>query len=163
MFTYCKVLSAFGLLCFAASCGVDATPGGPPPEAQSEYNEAEPLSCATMNGRSFVISLQDGPPATDTIIFASDRIESVGSIGSGLGAFPYTCSGGDSLRVGAEMRGGTDVEVRWEITILGDDIQGTVTLSGSADPATETRTFTGRALAGTGATLRTPQRQVETL
>lgn len=153
MFTYCKVLSAFGLLCFAASCGVDATPGGPPPEAQSEYNEAEPLSCATMNGRSFVISLQDGPPATDTIIFASDRIESVGSIGSGLGAFPYTCSGGDSLRVGAEMRGGTDVEVRWEITILGDDIQGTVTLSGSADPATETRTFTGRALAGTGATL----------
>lgn len=163
MFTYCKVLPAFGLLCFAASCGVDATPGGPPPEAQSEYNEPEPLSCATLNGRSYVITLQDGPPSTDTLIFASDRFEAVGPIGSGLGAFPYACSGTDSLRIGAEMTGEPGLEVRWEFVILGDGIRGTTTLLDSTNTAGEAKTFTGHALPGTDATLRTPQRQVKTL
>lgn len=116
-----------------------------------------------MNGRSFVITLQDGPPATDTIIFASDRMEAVGPIGSGLGAFPYTCSGGDSLRIAAEMKGEPEVEVRWEITILGDDIHGTVTISDNTGAAREAKTFAGGGLPGTSATLRTPQRQVETL
>ncbi|QQR87688.1 MAG: hypothetical protein IPJ76_05530 [Flavobacteriales bacterium] len=116
-----------------------------------------------MNGRSYAISLQDGPPATDTLIFASDRFEAVGPIGSGLGAFPYTCSGVDSLRVGAEMKGGAAVEVRWEIILLGDGIRGTATLLDNATGAGETKTFTGHALIGKDATLRTPQRQVETL
>lgn len=116
-----------------------------------------------MNGRSYVITLQDGPPATDTLIFASDRLEAVGPIGSGLGPFPYTCSGDDSLRVGAEMKGAPDVEVRWEIIIRGDGIHGTTTLSQSAGSISETKTFTGHALPGKDATLRTPLRQVETL
>lgn len=116
-----------------------------------------------MNGRSYVITLQDGPPATDTLIFANDRFDAVGPIGSGLGAFPYACSGTDSLRVGAEMKGEPAVEVRWAMIILGDDIHGTATLFDSATAAGEAKTFTGHALSGTDATLRTPQRQVETL
>lgn len=162
MFTRMRSLSLILPVCVLASCGVDTTPGRSPADAQAEYEETPKLSCVAMNGRSYVISLVNGPPATDTVVFASDQMEAVGGVGRGFIAAPYTCSEADSLSITAEMAGDSSGVLRWSATILGDEIHGTITTAGAGN-AGQAITFTGHAIPGSNATLSTPQRQVERL
>ncbi|MFZ1686909.1 MAG: hypothetical protein WAU70_05795 [Flavobacteriales bacterium] len=115
-----------------------------------------------MNGRAYAITFANGAPASDTLVFASDRMETVGRVAVGFMAAPYTCTEADSLRITAEMSDSSQV-LRWSANIFGDEVLGTMTLLRSDGAAGAISAFTGRALAGTDATLRTPQRQVERL
>jgi hypothetical protein len=155
-----KSLSIILPACILASCGVDTTPGRLPDDAQADYKETPQLSCVAMNGRSYVISLVNGPPATDTVVFASDQMEAVGGIGTGFNPSPYACSGTDSLLITAEMHGDTSRVLRWSATLVGEEIHGNIMRADTTDQGTA---FTGHAIPGVNATLRTPQRQVERL
>ena len=162
MRTRMRSLSLILPVCVLASCGVDTTPGRLPADAQADYEETPKLSCVAMHGRSYVISLENGPPATDTVVFASDRMEAVGGVGRGFAAAPYTCSEADSVSITAEMASDSSGVLRWSAAILGDEIHGTITTV-NAGTAGQAITFAGHAIPGNSATLRTPQRQVERL
>ena len=154
--TFCMLFSTL----LAVSCGVDSKPG-PAVTEQAEYDEPSALSCTSMNGRAYVITMSSGAPATDTIIFASDRIEAVGRVAAGFLAAPYTCAGKDSLLITAEMPAATTGMLRWSATALGDALTGTVAFSRPDTVGEVVSSFTGVAIAGANATLRTPQRQLD--
>ena len=142
-----------------ASCGIDAEPG-PLPGDQSTYKEPDALGCATLEGRAYAITFATGAVASDTLIFDGDKIESVLRAAMGFPASAYACSERNgTLLITAEMLGtGTEV-LMWSMTVTDDAITGGV-IMGEEGADAEQR-FEGRALAGTDAELRTPERKVK--
>jgi hypothetical protein len=142
-----------------ASCGIDAEPG-PLPGDQSRYEEPDALGCATLEGRAYAITFATGTAASDTIIFNGDRIESVQRAAMGFPASAYACSERNgNLLITAEMLGnGTEV-LMWSMTVTDDAITGGV-IMGEEGADAEQR-FEGRALVGTNAEQRTPERKVK--
>lgn len=148
-------------LCALLSCGVDTTPGPLPATEQAEYSETEALSCTSMNGRAYAITFSNSAPATDTLVFVQDLVEAHGHVAAGFTAAPFTCTDQQPLLVTAEMPGDTLNYLKWSVNVSADAIEGTVhVVQGDSLRGTPAQ-FTGKAIAGTNATLRTPQREVK--
>ena len=142
------------------SCGVDTTPGPLPATEQAEYVEQAALTCTSMNGRAYSITFSNSAPATDTLVFIQDRIEAWGHVAAGFTAAPFTCTEQKPLLLTAEMPGDTLNYLKWSVNVVGEDLDGTLTVVHGDSLRGTPAQFTGKAIAGVNAILRTPQREV---
>lgn len=114
-----------------------------------------------MNGRAYAITFSNSAPATDTLVFTQDLIEAWGHAAAGFTAAPFTCTDQKPLLITAEMPGDTLNYLRWSVNVSGDDLDGILTIVQGDSLRGTPAQFTGKAISGLNATLRTPQREVK--